>query len=115
MFNPDAATLFGGVHNHTTFWARMLVCAAGNETVLHHELLSTIVTMVDLSCMHDAVASLVTEWTRVCVHWRWGFALNGANFGCHMLGDVCGLIAALCYGTYVYLQFVCVLTFLASV
>ena len=66
----------------------MLMRPTGNDTIAHQELFSTVAAVVDLTCVHAALTTLVTEWTRVFVHRRWhfvfGFALfvfGVANFG----------------------------------
>ena len=61
MFDPNAAIRFGRMHHGSTFWAQMLMRPTGNDTIAHHELFSTVVAVVDLTCMHDALATLVTE------------------------------------------------------
>ena len=80
MFDPNAAIRFGRMHHGSTFWAQMLMRPTGNDTIAHHELFSTVVAVVDLTCMHDALATLVTEWTRVFVHGRWPFVFSFALF-----------------------------------
>ena len=81
-FGLDACT------QRTTFWAKMLVRPTGYDTVPYHELFSAVVAVVDLTCVHDALATLVTEWTRVFMHGRWRsvfrvalFAFSVANVG----------------------------------
>ena len=80
MFDLDAAIRFGRIHHRSTFWAQMLVRPTGNETVAHHELFSTLVAVVDFTCVHAALATLVTEWTRIFVHGRWRFVFSVALF-----------------------------------
>ena len=82
MFNLDAAIRFGRMHHRSTFWAKMLMRPTDNDTVTHHELFSTVVAVVDFTCMHDALTltTLVTEWARVFVHGLWRFVFSVALF-----------------------------------
>ena len=80
MSDLDAAIRFGRMHHRSTFWAKMLMRPTDNDTVAHPELFSTVVAVIDLTCMHDALATLVTEWARVFVHGLWRFVFSVAVF-----------------------------------